>query len=131
VTRQVAVIDASAVVDLLAGGSDAVWIAGELSGCDLWAPAHLAAEVFSALGRQHRSGVVTDTQVERALGELVSLEVGAHPVRDLLLAAWRRRDNLALSDALYVELAARLDTVVITTDRRLARATPLAVAPPG
>jgi predicted nucleic acid-binding protein len=42
----------------------------------------------------------------------------------------RRRHHLSLADALYVELAARLDTVVVTTDHRLSRATPLAVAPP-
>lgn len=39
-------------------------------------------------------------------------------------------ESCALPDALYVELAARLGTVVVTTDQRLARATPLAVAPP-
>lgn len=44
--------------------------------------------------------------------------------------AWGRRDQHSLPDALYVELAYQLGTVVITTDRRLARATPLAVAPP-
>ena len=42
----------------------------------------------------------------------------------------RGATTFSLADALYVELAAQLDTVVITTDRRLARATPLAVAPP-
>jgi predicted nucleic acid-binding protein len=41
----------------------------------------------------------------------------------------RRRHHLSLADAVYVELA-RLDTVVVTTDHRLSRATPLAVAPP-
>ena len=48
----------------------------------------------------------------------------------LISGAWKRRDQVSLTDALYVELAAQLDTVVVTTDRRLARATPLAVAPP-
>ena len=48
----------------------------------------------------------------------------------LVEGAWGRRDEHSLADALYVELAHQLDTLVITTDRRLARATPLAVAPP-
>jgi predicted nucleic acid-binding protein len=43
--------------------------------------------------------------------------------RGLLGGAWRRRHHLSLADALYVELA-RLDTVVVTTDHRLSRATP-------
>jgi predicted nucleic acid-binding protein len=51
-------------------------------------------------------------------------------LRELLVGTWARRDQHSLTDALYVELAAQLDTVVVTTDRRLARATPLAVAPP-
>ncbi|HMA47520.1 MAG TPA: hypothetical protein VKP11_10020 [Frankiaceae bacterium] len=37
-----------------------------------------------------------------------------------------RRADLRLVDALYVELAARLHARLVTTDQRLARATPLA-----
>jgi predicted nucleic acid-binding protein len=60
---------------------------------------------------------------------VAALDVQTHPVEGLLGGAWRRRHHLSLADALYVELA-RLDTVVVTTDHRLSRATPLAVAPP-
>ena len=59
----------------------------------------------------------------------VALNAEVHALDGLVLGAWARRHNLRLTDALYVELAAQLDTVVVTTDRRLARATPLAVAP--
>jgi predicted nucleic acid-binding protein len=58
------------------------------------------------------------------------MRVMQHQLDGLVLGAWARRGTIRLADALYVELAAQLDTVVITTDRRLARATPLAVAPP-
>jgi predicted nucleic acid-binding protein len=82
------------------------------------------------LGRQYRSGIVTEDAVADALLDVAALDVQSHPVESLLAGAWQRRHNVSLADALYVELAAQLDTVVVTTDRRLARATPLAVAPP-
>jgi len=41
-------------------------------------------------------------------------------------ASVARRVHMRLADALYVELAARLAVPLITTDRRLARATPVA-----
>lgn len=40
----------------------------------------------------------------------------------LLDGAWRRRHNLRLVDALYVELATQMDAPVITTDAGLAAA---------
>jgi predicted nucleic acid-binding protein len=36
--------------------------------------------------------------------------------------AWALRANLSLRDALYVALARRLESVVVTADARLARA---------
>lgn len=45
----------------------------------------------------------------------------------LLSGAWRRRHDLRLVDALYVELSDQLgDVPLITTDRRLAAAVPTA-----
>lgn len=49
-----------------------------------------------------------------------------HALESLLAGAWARRENLRLVDSLYVELAAQLNAPLVTTDRRLARATPLA-----
>jgi predicted nucleic acid-binding protein len=129
-TRTRVVLHASAVVDYMTGGPYSPWIGNELSGMTLSAPAHLNGEVFSALGRQFRAGLVGEGAVDDALRAAASLDVAPHPVEGLLLGAWQRRHNVALADALYVELAAQLGTVVVTTDRRLARATPLAVAPP-
>ena len=68
----------------------------------------------------------------RAVGALAtSSPIELVDVGTLLAGTWAAAtQRRSLTDALYVELAARLDTVVVTTDRRLARATPLAVAPP-
>jgi predicted nucleic acid-binding protein len=131
VTTALIVLDASAIVDYLTGGRYATWIREQLSARTPCGPAHLKAEVFSALGRQYRSGIATEDAVADALREVAALDVQTHPVEGLLAGAWQRRHNLSLADALYVELAAQLGTVVVTTDQRLGRATPLAVAPPG
>lgn len=57
-----------------------------------------------------------------SLERLATMPVSAHPLPDLLAGAWQHRGRLRLLDALYVELAARLDTTVLATDLRLARA---------
>jgi predicted nucleic acid-binding protein len=55
---------------------------------------------------------------------LASAPIRREPLAPLLSGAWARRGDTRLTDALYVELAAALDTVVVTTDLRLARAHP-------
>lgn len=124
------VLDASAVVDLLIGGPAAPWLTGRLAGIEASAPGHMPAEVLSALGRRYRAGHSSAGQVTTALNDMRALSLSVHDVGALVPGAWARRDQIRLVDALYVELASQLDTMVITTDQRLARATPLAVAPP-
>lgn len=124
------VLDASALVELLVGGAAADWVMGELDGSDLHAPAHLHAEVLSAVGRRERAGLISAVAAEAAVRRSLALHVTETGLAVVVPGAWMRRGDLRLTDALYVELAAQLATVVVTTDRRLARATPLAVAPP-
>jgi predicted nucleic acid-binding protein len=63
------------------------------------------------------------------VGGILSLNrVQRHPVSPLLLGAWTMRHELRLVDALYVELARQLRLPLITTNHRLARATPIADA---
>ncbi|NMO92249.1 type II toxin-antitoxin system VapC family toxin [Actinomycetospora sp. TBRC 11914] len=116
------VLDASVAVELLAGTQLAEPAAARLRGAALHVPAHFSAEVFSALGRLHRGATLTDDEVGTALDRLAAIPVTEHRVADLLAGAWDRRGRLRLVDALYVELADRLDAVVVTTDLRLARA---------
>jgi predicted nucleic acid-binding protein len=88
----------------------------------LHAPAHLDAEVLSALGRLHRAGDLDESTVTAALAELATAPIHRHPLGELLSGAWTRRENQRLVDALYVELAASLTASrLLTTDARLAR----------
>ncbi|MFQ5524021.1 MAG: hypothetical protein ACE5F5_10630 [Acidimicrobiia bacterium] len=45
-----------------------------------------------------------------------------HHLAPLLRGAWLRQHNLRLVDALYIELAAAIDAILITTDSGLASA---------
>ena len=93
-----------------------------MRGCELHAPAHLDAEVLSALGRLHRAREMPADAVEAALRELWSAPIVRHHLADLLDAAWQARDRLRLVDALYIELGKKLGASVLSTDVRLARA---------
>jgi predicted nucleic acid-binding protein len=120
------VVDASALVDVLAGTAYAAPLRARLNGASWHAPAHLDAEVLSALGRLSRAGHIEPAAAEARLALLDSMPVRRHLLPALLSGAWARRADLRLVDALYVELAARLEAPLITTDQRLARATALA-----
>ncbi len=116
------VLDASAVVEALLGTDLGIKVRERMRGHRLHAPAHLDAEVLSALGRLHRAGEVPRTTVTTAFGELAAAPIQRHPLAGLLTGAWERRENQRLVDALYSELAAALDSIpLLTTDARLAR----------
>jgi len=118
------VADASALVDLLLDNELGGPVRHRLAGQVLHAPAHLDAEVCSALGRLHRAGDIEAASVEHMLMALTAAPIQRHPVASLLLGAWARRHELRLADALYVELAAARALPLVTTDRRL-RAVPV------
>ena len=100
-----------------------------MRGNELHAPAHFDAEVLSALGRLHRDGHLSPTDVSVRLELLQRLPVRRHQLSRLLTGAWNRRGNLRLVDALYVELAEQLNAPIITTDERLAATVPQAETP--
>lgn len=113
------VVDASALVDLLLDNDLGGAVRSRIAGHALHAPAHIDAEVLSALGRLHRAGELEADNVESKLHDLTSAPIQRHPVTDLLLGTWTRRQQLRLVDALYVHLAVSRGLPLITTDRRL------------
>lgn len=121
------VLDASAAVELLLGTAAGRRTATLLRGESVAAPAHLDAEVLSALGRLARAGEVSEERVASSLGELGRAPIHRYPLSLVLRAAWDLRSNVSLRDALYVALARRLNATVITADRRLAAAPKLEV----
>jgi predicted nucleic acid-binding protein len=118
------VLDASAWVDLLLDTERGLRIRERIAGADLHAPAHVDIEMLSALGRLHRAGALSEGTASDCLRLAQRTPIQRHPLHPLTTGAWARRHNLRLTDAYYVELADNLDTSLITTDQRLARAAP-------
>ena len=113
------VVDASAMVDLLLGNELGDAVRHRLAGHAMHAPAHLDAEVLSAMGRLHRAGDLEADSVEAKIRALVAAPIQRHDVSDLLVGTWARRHQLRLVDAVYVELAVSRDVPLVTTDLRL------------
>lgn len=119
-----AVIDASALTAFYAADDprrDAV--AARLAAGDaLFAPAHLDAEVVSALRGMVRNSPVLRAAVPTALQHLAGFPIRRMPLAPLLQRVWELRDNVTPYDAAYVALAERLDAPLVTGDGKLSAA---------
>jgi predicted nucleic acid-binding protein len=127
VTSQV-VVDASALVDLLLNNDPGARVADRVSRHRLVAPAHIDVEMLSAFARMERADELSAKDVVALLLDAQAVTVDRHLLAGLTAGAWARHQSLRISDAFYVELADQLDVPLITTDLRLARATPRAEA---
>ena len=111
----VVVLDASLVVDLLMTGVNRL-----PSGAAFAAPAHIDAEVMSALARLARAGTLSSLAVEDMLEGLVELPFDRVALGGLVAEAFALRGNVAIRESLYVALAAHLVAPLLTLDRKLA-----------
>lgn len=120
------VIDASALVAILAGGEHVGWPERQLltGGMrqSLWAPHLIDAEVGHSLRRLVASGKLQDDHAVAALRDLAVMPLRRIVHAGLLERAWQLRHNLSFYDGLYVALAEQLGTSLLTLDARLARA---------
>jgi len=122
----VTVVDASAIVDLLAP-PDATrrdrLIAELPEPAVPWlTPDILMFEVFAVLRRHVLHGVLSNAAAGRGLRRLRRLPLELMPTSSLIPAAWSLRDNFSAADSLYAALALRAAEPLLTTDSRLARA---------
>ena len=92
------------------------------AGDALYAPAHLDAEVISALRGLARVNPGLDRTVPTALGHLAGFPIRRVPLPPLFDRIWSLRANVTAYDAAYVALAERLAAPVITCDAKLAAA---------
>ena len=122
------VLDASAAVELLLRTPAGRRAETALRSHRVAVPAHFDAEVFSALGRLVRAGELAERSMDPILYELARAPFIRYALQPLLAPAWGLRHNLSLRDALYVTLARRLGTHLVTADARLAQAPALGIA---
>jgi predicted nucleic acid-binding protein len=127
VSPQPLVVDASAVVEVLRGTALGDRVADAMKGSSLAAPAHLDAEVLSAVGRLARASTLPESAAGQALVQLMRLPVERYPLSPLLRRAWALRENIALRDGLYVACAEAIGAPLLTLDGGLARSAPVSV----
>lgn len=116
------VVDASAVVELLLGGSraEAVLPWFEREEGLTHAPGLLDVEVAHVFRRLVMTGAVGPARGAAAMEVLQELPVTRHPERPLLPRVWALRENLTAYDAAYAALAEALECPLLTFDSSLA-----------
>ena len=92
------------------------------SGDALFAPAHVDAEVVSALRGLARVNARMARAVPAALAHLAGFPIRRMPLPPLLDRMWQLRSNVTPYDAAYIALAERLAGPLITCDAKLAGA---------
>ena len=92
------------------------------SGDALFAPAHVDAEVVSALSGLARVNARVARAVPAALAHLAGFPIRRMPLPPLLDRMWQLRSNVTPYDAAYIALAERLAGPLITCDAKLAGA---------
>lgn len=116
------VLDASAAIELVLGGATGRKLAARLGDEGLHAPHLIDVEVVQTLRQLVAAKVVDRSRAEQALDDYRDLFVERHPHDMLLPRVWQLRSNLTAYDATYVALAEALGCVLVTLDRRMARA---------
>jgi len=119
----VIVVDASVLAPALADdGDDGDRARERLRGEELAAPELIDLEVLSTLRRAARARRLDESRSLQALTDLAAIPLRRVPHLPLLARVWELRDNLSAYDASYVALAEALDTVLVTADGRIERA---------
>lgn len=120
----VIVVDASVLATALGDdGPDGDNARARLRGERLSAPEIVDLEVASVWRRQVQAGLIDPRRAQLALADLGAIPLRRAAHRPMLARCWELRDNLTIYDASYVALAEALDVMLLTGDRRLARAT--------
>jgi predicted nucleic acid-binding protein len=120
VSRQLVVLDAAALLDLLVAREYGQLVESRVTRAELHVCAHVEAELWSGLRRLERNGVLSSSACEKHLGTLGAAPIERHRVSDVFERAWRRRHSSWLSDTLSFELALSLGASLVTTDPRMA-----------
>jgi predicted nucleic acid-binding protein len=119
----VIVVDASALLEFLLQTSLGSKVEARLfRDQDEFHVPHLAdVEVTQGLRRLVRTGEVSPDRATDAIVDLADLDLHRHPHIDLVMRAWKLRENVTAYDAMYIALAEALDAPIVTCDAPLAK----------
>jgi predicted nucleic acid-binding protein len=119
----VLVVDASVLAPAIAdSGQDGRRLRNRFRSESIAGPDLLRVEVTAVIRRHAEMGRLAAEQAEAAIGDLLAFPIIVFPTAPLLPRVWQLRQNLTPYDACYVALAEVLDAVLLTADRRLAKA---------
>ncbi len=118
------VVDASVLLDVLLRTPSATRVENRIfaPGQSLHAPHLLDVEVAQVIRRYAAQGDIAGERGRAALADLADFPLQRYPHVLLTPRIWTLRHNLTAYDATYVALAEALDAVLLTRDKRLARA---------
>lgn len=117
------VVDASVLAPAIAdSGQDGRRLRNRFRSESIAGPDLLRVEVTAVIQRHAEMGRLAAEQAEAAIGDLLAFPIIVFPTAPLLPRVWQLRQNLTPYDACYVALAEVLDAVLLTADRRLAKA---------
>jgi predicted nucleic acid-binding protein len=117
------VCDSSAVAALLIdSGPDGQWVTHTVDSGTITAPTLVTYETANVIRRHELSGQISPDQAVQAHADLLDLTIELWPYEILAARAWELRHNLSIYDATYVALAETTDLILITLDKRLAKA---------
>ncbi|MDQ2712435.1 MAG: type II toxin-antitoxin system VapC family toxin [Acidobacteriota bacterium] len=116
-------LDASAVVEMLRGGSlaDLLWRELLQSGEPIIVPHLLDIEAVSALRRLASEERIDSYRAEQFIEALELLPAKRYEHTPLLDRIWELRHNFTSYDATYISLAEATGAVLCTCDRKLAK----------
>ncbi len=117
------VIDASCLFEVVSDGRDAAALREAMSADPDHAAPHIVdVETFAVIRQKHLRGDLDRTAATIAVQRLGRWPGERFSHRLLLGRAWELRASVRGWDAMYVALAEALDSVLLTTDLRLAAA---------
>jgi predicted nucleic acid-binding protein len=115
-----AVIDASALVEVLIGAEPVQPLRHRVLTSELAAPELITCEVLHVLRRRARTDSTGRAQADRAAWWLARTPIAIAGHRMLIDRVWDLCDSITGYDAHYVALAEQLDVPLITCDVKLA-----------
>ena len=117
-------LDASAALELLLQTRLGSRVAERALAAEesLHAPHLLDIEVAQVMRRYTLAGELPVARAAEALDDFADLPITRYAHADLLSRVWSLRESLSAYDAVYVALAEALQSPLVTTDRKLARA---------
>lgn len=119
------VLDASVVVELLVSDDlkKIEKLENRLKSETLVAPDHMWLEVVSVISRMARSGALSELDAQRVIQQLQRLNIRVITSSSFVQRIWKLRKNVFYLDAAYIAVAESLGAPLLTSDKKLSRAT--------